>query len=57
MSVYRFNFFLFIILDMYNQIKLEDIIDIADCIHFEKWDATKRVIDEVLTSDSEYESD
>ena len=56
-SVYPFNFFLFIIFDMYNQIKLEGIIDIADCIHFEKCDATKRLIEEVLTSGREPESD
>ena len=33
MSVYRYNFFLFIIFDLYNEIKMEDLIDIADCIH------------------------
>ena len=48
MSFYRFNFFfLFIILDMYNVIKMIDRIDIADAINFEKSDPLKRAIDEV----------
>ena len=32
MNFYRFNFFLYIILDIYNQIKLQNVVDIADAI-------------------------
>ncbi len=35
---------------MYNEIKLEDLIDIADCIHFEKCEPLKRNKDEVKVS-------
>jgi hypothetical protein len=47
MSFFRFNFFLYIILDVYNQVKLQNVINIADAIFFDKTDPSKRKIDEI----------
>lgn len=52
MNFYRFNFFLYIILDVYNQIKLQNVVNIGEVIFFDKRDPTKRKIDE-LDSDSD----
>ena len=56
MSFYRFNFFLFVILDNYNKVKIENLIDIAEAILFEKSDPLKRRIDEIDTDDSDSEA-
>ena len=49
MSFYRYNFFLFVILDIYNTIKIQGAVDIADVIFFEKSDPLKRKIDDADT--------
>ena len=55
MNFYRFNFFFYIILDIYNQIKLQNVVNIAEDIFFEKCEPTKRKLDEIDSSDSEDE--
>ena len=47
MNFYRFNFFLYIILDVYNQVKLQNVVNIADAIFFDKQDPSKRKIGEI----------
>ena len=50
MNFSRFYFFLFIIFDFYNSIKIQGLIDIADCINFAK--TTDKFADDL---DSDFE--
>ena len=51
MSFFRFNFFLFIILDTYNQIKIENVIEIAEDLKFDKSEPTKCKFDEISSDE------
>jgi hypothetical protein len=49
MSFYRINFFLLIILDIYNIMKLQGTVNIAEAVFFEKSDPLKRKNDDADT--------
>ena len=56
MSVYRYNFFLYIIFNEYNKIKIEKKFEISDGPIFKKIKGFKRKLDEIdeeLTDDSD----
>ncbi len=58
MNFYRFNFFLYIILDNYNQIKAQNVVNITKALrNFEKSVATKRKFDDLDSSGFDDEND